>query len=272
MKNVREFAYDWLPPILLNWILQFRGGGRIFEGEYATWDKASARCSGYDGDDILYKVLASTLKVKAGEAAYERDSVLFTEPEYAWSVLSGLMWVAALNRGRLNVLDFGGALGSSYFQNRSFLNTLPNIRWNVVEQQHYVEAGQAHIQDNNLRFYGTINECLADNQLNVVLLSSVLQYLSDPECLLFSLLDIGADAIIIDRTIVNHSAADRIYIQRVPTSIYSASYPCRSLSEPKLLDALDSKYQLLGDFPSLNFPALVHINSEFKGYIFGMVQ
>ena len=39
--------------------------------------------SGYDSQLILDKVLTSTLKVKNGEAAYERDSVLFDEIQYA---------------------------------------------------------------------------------------------------------------------------------------------------------------------------------------------
>ena len=72
--------------------------------------------------DILDKVLAATLKVKQGQAVFERDSVLFDEIEYSWPLLAGLMWAAASNGGKLNVLDFGGALGSSYYQNRKFLH------------------------------------------------------------------------------------------------------------------------------------------------------
>ena len=59
---------------------------------------------------ILGKVLEATLKVKNGEAVYERDLVLFDHIEFYWPVLSGLMWVAARNNGRLNVLDYGGTL------------------------------------------------------------------------------------------------------------------------------------------------------------------
>mgnify|MGYP001500873774 CR=1 FL=1 len=48
--------------------------------------------------------------VKNGEAVYERDLVLFDYIEFYWPVLSGVMWVAARNNGRLNVLDYGGSL------------------------------------------------------------------------------------------------------------------------------------------------------------------
>jgi putative methyltransferase (TIGR04325 family) len=38
-------------------------------------------------------------------------------------------------------------LGSSYFQNRKFLQSLPDVRWNVVEQPHYVDAGRKYIEE-----------------------------------------------------------------------------------------------------------------------------
>ena len=91
--------------------------------------------------------------VKRGEAVFERDSVIFDKVQYAWPVTAGLMWVAARNGGRLSVLDFGGSLGSSYFQNREFLAYLPNVRWSVIEQAHFVKAGRKHIQDERLVFY-----------------------------------------------------------------------------------------------------------------------
>lgn len=268
MSPLKTTVHEWLPPALARWISGILGSGIRFEGDFATWEEASAHCTGYDADAILAKVLAATLKVKAGAAAFERDSVLFDEMEYVWPVLTGLMWVAARSGGRLNVLDFGGALGSSYFQGRPFLQSLQAMRWNVVEQPHYVDAGRKHIQDERLRFYKTIDECIAENRPNAILLSSVLQYLPDPHLVLPNLVKVSADAIVFDRTIVNRSSRDRIYVQHVPASINSASYPCRSISESGLFALLDENYLPWSTFSSLRFPALNSIDSEFKGYIF----
>lgn len=248
-----------------------RGSGIRFEGKFASWEEASACCVGYDAESILTKVLAATLKVKRGAAVFERDSVLFDKIEYAWPVLAGLMGAAARNGGRLNVLDFGGALGSSYFQNRNFLETLPEVRWNVVEQAHYVEAGRAHIQDRQLRFYGSIEDCMAENLPSVVLLSSVLQYLPDPSIVIDKIKAIKPGTIILDRTIINHSEAHRIYVQHVPAAIYMATYPCRSLSESLLRRSFGTGYAMTAEFGSLDFPAMSSIDSEFKGYIFHAV-
>jgi putative methyltransferase (TIGR04325 family) len=271
MSSFKAMAHDWLPPAVHRWVRHRWGGGIRFEGAFSTWEEACAHSTGYDAENILAKVLAATLEVKKGTAVFERDSVLFDKTDYAWPVVAGLLWVAARNGGFLSVLDFGGSLGSSYFQNRELLRTLPTIRWNVVEQAHYVKAGQAFIQDEQLRFYASIQECLAENNVNAILLSSVLQYLTDPANLLPSLLAVGADALILDRTIINRSISDRIYVQHVPSSICNASYPCRSLSEPRLLTMTRDRYKVDADFTSLHFPGLESIDSEFKGYLFTRV-
>lgn len=262
-------ALDCVPPMLVRWVRRVRRPRIRFEGEFATWEDASARCTGYDAEGILGKVLDATIKVKRGEAAFERDSVLFDHIEYAWPVLSGLMWAAARNGGRINVLDFGGALGSSYFQNRRFLQTLPEIRWNVVEQAHYVEAGRASVQDEQLRFYKTIEECLGDNRPNVVLMSSVLQYLKSPNAIVKAVSSAGADCLIIDRTPFSTHGRDQLLIQRVPSSIYAASYPMWVFSLQGFMGTLDADWRLLAS--NLSPEGFVQSTSGFKFSFQGML-
>lgn len=48
-------------------------------GNYPTWNDAQKECSGYENKVILEVVKNAILKVKNGEAVYERDSVLFDE-------------------------------------------------------------------------------------------------------------------------------------------------------------------------------------------------
>ena len=239
-----------------------------FEGNYPTWEAAAAQCTGYDAAPILAKVLDATLKVKRGEAAYERDSVLFDAIEYTWPVTAALMWAAAQSGGRLDVLDFGGALGSSYFQNRAFLADLPQVRWSVVEQAHYVEAGRENIQDETLRFYSTIDDCLTENMPNVVLLSSVLQYLPKVQKIIKSINDSCVTTLIVDRTPFNHSPMDKICVQKVPASIYMASYPMRVFSTVRFFDSL-AEWQVVAEIASpegsLTTDAGLDIN--FQGYI-----
>lgn len=212
-------------------------------GDYRIWDEAMAASTGYDSAIILEKTKAALLKVKNGEAAYERDSVLFDEVEYAWPLLAGLMWVAAQCAGRLNVLDFGGSLGSTYFQNRFFLSTLPEVRWNIVEQSNYVGIGKAYFEDDFLHFYPDITDCLADTKPNVVLLSSVLQYLERPYAVLDQILELSCDNVIIDRTSFWDGPTDRLCVQTVPPSIYPASYPSWIFSRQRFYEHLHQDWE-----------------------------
>lgn len=246
-----RIAKDWLPPAVLRLLRKIIEGGEItFEGPFVTWDEAVRMSSGYDSQQILDKVLKATLKVKSGEAAYERDSVLFDEIHYSWPVAAGLMWAAARDRSRLSVLDFGGSLGSSYFQNRQFFEGLQGVRWSIVEQSHFVEAGKQYIQDDQLRFYETIDECVKNEKPNVVLLSSVLQYLEKPYEILESLSEIGAMMLIIDRSPFRSENTDRLLIQHVQPNIYSACYPTHIFSEPDFLARMRRKWFLTAEFLS----------------------
>lgn len=264
MSTLKTLARDWLPPVLARWFRQMRDGEIGFEGDFDTWEEANSRCTGYDAEEILVKVLASTLKVKHGEAAAERDSVLFDQIEYAWPVLAGLMWAAARSGGRLNVLDFGGALGSSYFQNRKFLQTLPDVRWNVVEQPHYVDAGRKHIQDTQLQFYKTVEECLSENQPNVILLSSVLQYLESPADLISELNKIGAVCLVVDRTPFILQEKDKLVVQKVPATIYSASYPMWIFSLSEFEKLLARNWCIVAS--NLSPEGHVRITSDFVSF------
>ena len=188
------------------------------------------------------------MTVVDGRAAYERDSVLFEEVEYVWPLLASLMWVGARHLGSLNVLDFGGSLGSTYFQNRIFLATLPSVRWNIVEQPRHVEVGRSCLEDDRLRFYASITDCLAATKPNVVLLSSVLQYLESPYDVLAQVLALPCDHVIIDRTPFWDGPSDRLCVQTVPPSIYAASYPSWVFSRQLFRSQVGEEWRFVATF------------------------
>jgi putative methyltransferase (TIGR04325 family) len=270
MKSAFKNALrNWLPPVFVRWLIKLMNAGNRFYGDYATWEEAEEKSSGYSAELILEKVLAAAIKVKNGDAVYERDSVIFNHIEYSWPVTAALMWAAARKDGRLNVLDFGGSLGSSYFQNRLFLQSLPQVNWSVVEQSHYIEAGQKHIQYENLKFYKTIDECTDKHQPNVILLSSVLQYLPDPIDIVTKLTATKATLLIIDRTPFSSLDVDKILIQKVPSSIYSASYPMRVFSREKFLEKVKCDWELITEIvnPEGNIKSTAGIEFTFQGMI-----
>lgn len=223
----------------------------VWKGNHASWAEAMALSSGYDKDAILKKTLASVLKVKNGEAAYERDSVVFGQIEYSWPLLAGILLAAAGGEGSLGVLDFGGSLGTTYFQNRKFLSRLPDVRWLVVEQPHFVEAGRRHVADGTLLFFNSIEEALSGHRARVALLSTVLAYVEHPHALLEEIIALELDYVIVDATAFLHrGTADRLTVQRVSPRIYEASYPAWFFNKPQFLRHFEGKYALVEEFSS----------------------
>ena len=224
--------------------------GIYFSGSYNDWEEASKNAFGYDTNIILERVKSAMLKVKSGEAKYERDSVLFDEIQYSFPVLVGLLHAAAENNNRLSVLDFGGSLGSSYFQCRNFLSVLAFLQWNIVEQEHFTQCGQELFETEQLKFFYTIEECLGKFTPNVALLSSVLQYVSEPYQVLEELTNANISYIVIDRTSFSDCKEDFVTVQNVPPSIYKASYPCWVFAHQTFLERVSTRYEVLTEFDS----------------------
>ena len=75
---MKLFFKNLIPPIF---IILFRKIFSLHEikfiGPFENWNIAKKYCYGYDSEAIIEKVKNAALKVKNGEYAYERDSVLF---------------------------------------------------------------------------------------------------------------------------------------------------------------------------------------------------
>lgn len=208
----------------------FRGRAKYgFFGDYRTWAEARSGSRGYDEGAILEKVRASLLKVKRGEAVYERDSMLFNEIQYSQPVLDALLSSAAENGGKLHIVDFGGSLGSSYFQNKGKLGHLKELRWHIVEQPGFVAAGKKDFEDDCLKFFPTIEAALQGMAPQFLLFSSSIQYIDDYRSILEKACSSGFRCIAFDRTPF-WNEPDRITVQKVSPRIYDASYPARILN------------------------------------------
>lgn len=247
-----------------------------FCSNYSTWREAKSASHGYDADKILAKVEESLLKVKNGEAVFERDSVLFESVMYSWPILAALLRVASSNGNTLNILDFGGSLGSHYYQYRSFLSDLGLLQWNIIEQENYVRSGRQFFESENLRFYLTIDECLSNtNKPDVILLSGVLPYLEQPYAFLDTLMKYDFPYILIDRTPFLSGKRDRLTIQKIPPSIYAASYPAWFFDRNKLLSIFANKYETISEFEGSDGTVYLknpRADAEYRGCIFKLKE
>lgn len=256
-----------LEEVATNSCLRRMPGQYGFFGDFASWEEAVAQTEGYDAPQILEKVKNATLLVKSCQAAYERDSVVFDAIPYEWiAPLAAWLPRIALEYGnRLNILDFGGSLGSTYFALRQSLRALENITWSVVEQSSFVECGNSLIADGSLRFYQTIDSCVLDRNPPIILLSAALEYIEQPYSLIAKIIEYGFDYIIFDRTPLVEGGRDLLTVQFVSPEIYAASYPAWFFSREKFLKAFEGAYEIVMQFDAQD---RVNIPSSFEGFIF----
>lgn len=251
-NSLKNIAKQIIPPFLFNYLKRLKSRKHGWFGNLKSWEDAAKQCTGYDSQIILEKVSSSLQQVRDGHAVYERDSVLFNEIHYSWPLTAALMWIAAQSDGELTIVDFGGSLGSTYYQNKQFLSSLKKVTWNIVEQREFVDYGKIKFQNESLRFFSSLESCLQDEKVNAILLSGVIQYLQNPHQCLDEILLKKFKFIIIDRISLLTSGNDRLTVQKVPPSIYSASYPCWFLNRERFYSKIAKDYTIVARFNALD--------------------
>lgn len=265
MKFNRAGAYNFIERIARRVLRPSVAEPYGWFGDYANWQEAEKDTTRYDNEVILDKVKTSLLKVKNGEAVFERDSVIFDEIQYSWGVLSALLLEAVKNNGKLEVLDFGGSLGSGYFQNRHALRHLNSLHWSILEQDHFVSCGKETFANEELSFFRDYEEFSASRpKPDILILSSVIQYIEEPYSLLEKLLAYNISTIVVDITTFIDGDRDIITIQKVPPHIYDASYPAWFFNKEKFISFFKKNdYEKFGEW---NMPYTLN-----KGYHGGLI-
>jgi putative methyltransferase (TIGR04325 family) len=252
--NFKGILKKILPPILFDirrYIRdRFVNDALEWQGNFSSWDEAMLQCKGYNAPNILESCKTALLKVKNGEAAYERDSVVFDDIHYSYPLLVTLQHAALNNNGNLCVLDFGGSLGSSYYQNKAFLKSMNRVEWCIIEQANFVTCGKIHFEDNILKFYETVEECLKIHKPDVLLLSGVLQCINKPHDWLQTFIKLKFPYIVLDRTTFVDNSNDILTIQNTPAIIYEASYPTWFFNFDKLIKPFKEHYTPIFVFDS----------------------
>jgi putative methyltransferase (TIGR04325 family) len=266
---VKQALKQLTPPLLWNTLRALRQTGPRpgieFRGDYRSWDDARRDSSGYDDRAVLDHTARAMRAVRDGQARFERDGVLLEEPELPLPLLAGLLRAAAENEGVLDVVDFGGALGSTYFAARRFLAPLRAVRWRVVDLPATVALGRAEFTTTELSFHASLDDAGA---APVLVLSGSLQFLPEPHAFLEDALTRPFRTVILDRTFVTGGARDRLTVQHVPAWIYPASYPAWFFCEPGLRAHFDSQWELLAAFHALDEPRLPDAYAAARGFIF----
>lgn len=238
-----------IPIVVRRW-LKSVFGWRWFRGDYQNWAAACAASSGYDDDVIINRVLAATLEVKEGRASFERDSVLFKVPEEEEGLVAALLSVAGERQGTLRVLDFGGALGSTWWRHRERFIGMRDLCWDIVEQTKFVSVGRKYLSDTPLRFFENIEQTKHEASYDVLLASGVVHCLESPHEMIDSWVEQKFPYILFNNLPLHQDAPDRLMVQHVPPSIYPASYPVWFFNRDKFMQHFNLDYEVVSEFAS----------------------
>jgi len=204
-------------------------------GPYDSYEEAAQHSSGFESKVILDKVYKAVVDVLEGNSAYERDGNTFAiHPlvDHLRRLLSTYL------KENDVVVHFGGGLGGAFVNNRDLFGHLN--RYIVVEQSIFVEAGRELSRRYGLQIQFIDNLCQLTAQTDIIILSSVLQYIPNTEQVLQEVAELLPRVIIIDRTAFSpDNTLQKWWIQNEP-SYYGTplSYPIRPLSVDKILSSL----------------------------------
>jgi putative methyltransferase (TIGR04325 family) len=243
------------------------GRGGPLRGPFNDWNEAVERASGYEQPIILKRLMAAAEQsASSGGQKFDRDGVVFEKPITPFALLTYILTSHRRIPDRLRVLDFGGGLGSTFRQCRPFLTQFAQVRWSVVEQAHVAAAGRLQFQTDDLDFYENISDAAGDDAPDVIIFSSVLQYLADPYGVLDQAQCLGPRTILIDRTPFSEKSEDNYGVQVVDEAIFPARLPFRIFGIDRLEDALRPRYRKTGEFDAIDQSmSLGKISVKFKG-------
>jgi putative methyltransferase (TIGR04325 family) len=268
MEKIKKIARLLSPPILWQLGSLFKsylnslhcGSGRSalcnpgFHGPFSTWEEAEALSNGWDSDIITKKKFQAAIKVRDGLSEFEQDSIMYDKIIYSETILAFLILHMSRHKNKISIIDFGGGLGTNYFQNRKILGGLYNtsVSWNIVELPLLSELGREHFANSQLTFFSDIGDAIraVRDVADSVLFSGSLQYIPEPFALLDQVIDRGGKLLAFDRLVVSPTENHAVFVHVPhPEYYYPATYPSWCFSKELFIRNLAARgFQLVEHF------------------------
>lgn len=219
----------------------------MWSGNYPDWETAvrSCRTISLEGQRRAYE--RALAEVLAGHALFERDSLLQHRPLTCWPLMLALRDLEACGISPPTVLDYGGGLGSVYFQHRDWWSADRPVTWNVVELPEVAASGQRLIQDPQLNFFDSLEETVQQQPPDLIVAAGVISMVPDPVALLDMFASLGARWVFLDRIPITHRQGQNLITRQVvPRWIYESESPFWFFDESWWLHALASRFEIVG--------------------------
>lgn len=189
-----------------------------FFGDYATFQDAlsAANDPGYNGVPAIDRYVR-----RYNETTADIPKTVLENSAALLPFMAAIGTAEPVN-GIIEIFDLGGGYGSVYDLVRG-LYPSKTIRWTVVELPALVARGHEMGQSDMKQFATTI----PDRRYSLGIVSGVLQYLEDPATSFRDLIKIDVPLMMLNRFhIATFLNRDRLAVQRVPATLFPASFPC----------------------------------------------
>ena len=210
------------------------------KGNYKNYSEALKNSNGYNESIILNKVKDAIIKVLEGKNIWERDGSIFPDPQPKLEIINIIKKISNKN---LSIIDFGGGLGTLYVNNKKLFKSIK--KYYIIEQDSFVETGNKISRKYNLplKFLNSIKSI--DFNPDLIIFSSVLQYIPNLEEVLIEANKLAPKIILIDRTCYTSNSHMRWHNQLVKCYYdKNISYPIRPLKLNYILKFLNN-YQIV---------------------------
>jgi putative methyltransferase (TIGR04325 family) len=252
--NAKQAARAVTPPLLWELARRLKSGQpkpeaarpTVFTGPLASWADALRQSDGWDAPAITRKTLEVSRQVRDGTIAFQQDTIAHESVRYSATVLAFLLLATSGRTGRCEIIDFGGSLGTHYYQNRKILAQITGstVGWNIVERPDIAALGREHFREPGLTFFASLAEAKAALSAPpaAFLFSGSLQCLEEPFRALDDAVALGARVLAFDRLLVSPGERHEIYLQRPnPQRYYRATYPAWCFAKGPFIAAVEAR-------------------------------
>lgn len=198
-----------LPPIILELLKRLRA--YFFDRTFDSFEEALiyTKLFGYENPLLVEFLYQKTINFR--DKLHNENGFRFDT-----SFINTLIAFSGINYSNtIQVVDYGGSFGYHYFIMRKIFPKNIKIFWNVIETPSICNKAEL-LQTDELLFFKSIqdyNNSRSTEKVDLVLLSSSLQFLKNPLEVLGDLIDIDSKHIFITRTPFNKENRNIISVQ-----------------------------------------------------------
>jgi putative methyltransferase (TIGR04325 family) len=250
--NCVNFIKLFIPKIFIYFAGRILHRVVVWQGPFNSWKEADVYAQkifgNYSNNSILKKVIKAANIAKKKRGSYERDGCVISSLEYGFHIISIIFYHYYNNKKKnYKVLDVGGSLGSTFYQNKKFLFLLKKLSWSVLEQKNFAEYGNLNLNEPKLNFFSNIDKALL-KKYDLIIMSGSLQYLENYKEIFEKLIKSKPKYIILDRTIESaNNEKTKIFVQINPKKLIESSYPVRIFNQKDLFLPLKYNYELIAN-------------------------